>query len=271
MSARSSQVSVENVSKVHVSMQGEPLLALQDVTFCVENNEFFSIVGPSGCGKTTLLNLLAGFEQPSRGELRVGGELIREPGWERAVVFQEYALFPWYTVRENVRYGLQRKRLPADEQRRLVDHYIGLVGLRGFESRYPRELSGGMRQRVSIARALAVNPFILLMDEPFASLDVQTREYMQDELLKIWQREPKTVIFVTHSIDEAIKLSDRIAIMGPRPGRVQDIKRVDFPRPRDPTDPAVVRLAAEVKRWLRQQAFAEARDEARAADAALSG
>ena len=249
------QVNVDNVSKLHFSIKGEPLLALVDVTFQVEKNEFFSIVGPSGCGKTTLLNLLAGFEQPTRGELRVGGKVITEPGWERAVVFQEYALFPWYTVSQNIRYGLQRKRLPDDEQRRLVDHYIGLVGLRGFESRYPRELSGGMRQRVSIARAIAVNPSILLMDEPFASLDNQTREYMQDELLRIWQREPKTVIFVTHSIDEAIKLSDRVAIMGPRPGRIEEIKTVDFPRPRDPTNPEVVRLAAEVKQWLRQQLF----------------
>jgi len=255
MSAITSQVSVEHVSKVHYSLKGEPLLALLDVTFCVENNEFFSIVGPSGCGKTTLLNLLAGFEQPTRGELRVGTELITEPGWERAVVFQEYALFPWYNVYDNVCYGLRRKRLPEAEQRRLAEHYIGLVGLSGFESRYPRELSGGMRQRVSIARALAVNPSILLMDEPFASLDIQTREYMQDELLKIWQREPKTVIFVTHSIDEAIKLSDRIAIMAARPGRIAETKRVDFPRPRDTTDPAVVHLAADVKRWLRQQTF----------------
>jgi len=164
-------------------------------------------------------------------------------------------LFPWYTVIQNIRYGLQRKRVPEAEQRRLVDHYIGLVGLRGFESRYPRELSGGMRQRVSIARALAVNPSILLMDEPFASLDIQTREYMQDELLKIWEREPKTVIFVTHSIDEAIKLSDRIAIMAPRPGRVEEIKKVPFERPRDPTNPEVVGLAADVKLWLRQQVF----------------
>jgi NitT/TauT family transport system ATP-binding protein len=262
MSELTSQVSVDNVSKVHYSMHGEPLLALLDVTFCVEHNEFFSIVGPSGCGKTTLLNLLAGFEQPTRGTCSVGGELIREPGWQRAVVFQEYALFPWYTVRQNICYGLRRKRLPDAEQQRLADHYIGLVGLRGFESRYPRELSGGMRQRVSIARALAVNPSILLMDEPFASLDIQTREYMQDELLKIWQREPKTVIFVTHSIDEAIKLSDRIAIMAPRPGRVAEIKPVAFARPRDPTDPAVVHLAAEVKRWLRQQIFEDRRSDA---------
>jgi NitT/TauT family transport system ATP-binding protein len=247
------QVDVAHVSKVHFSIKGEPLLALLDVNLQVERNEFFSIVGPSGCGKTTLLNLLAGFEQPTRGELRVGGEAITAPGWERAVVFQEYALFPWYTVLQNVRYGLRRKRVPEPEQGRLVDHYIGLVGLRGFESRYPGELSGGMRQRVSIARALAVNPSILLMDEPFASLDVQTREYMQDELLKIWQGEPKTVIFVTHSIDEAIKLSDRIAIMAPRPGRIAEIKTVEFDRPRDPTNPAVVRLAADVKLWLRQQ------------------
>lgn len=257
------QVDVAGVSKVHVSMKGEPLLALLDVDFQVERNEFFSIVGPSGCGKTTLLNLLAGFEQPTRGELRVGGQTISAPGWERAVVFQEYALFPWYTVAQNIRYGLRRKGLPEDEQRRTVDHYVGLVGLRGFESRYPHELSGGMRQRVSIARALAVNPSILLMDEPFASLDIQTREYMQDELLKIWQREPKTVIFVTHSIDEAIKLSDRIAIMAPRPGRVVEIKTVNFDRPRDSTDPGVVHLAAEVKRWLRRQVFDErAPDEA---------
>ena len=249
------QVDVTNVSKVHVSMKGEPLLALLDVNFQVEQNEFFSIVGPSGCGKTTLLNLLAGFEQPTRGELKVGGQIISAPGWKRAVVFQEYALYPWYTVAQNIRYGLRRKRLPEDEQRRIADHYVGLVGLGGFESRYPGELSGGMRQRVSIARALAVNPSILLMDEPFASLDIQTREYMQDELLKIWQREPKTVIFVTHSIDEAIKLSDRIAIMAPRPGRVVEIKDVGFERPRDSTDPRVVHLAAEVKAWMRQQAF----------------
>jgi NitT/TauT family transport system ATP-binding protein len=238
-----------------MSVKGEPLVALHDVSFHVENNEFFSIVGPSGCGKTTLLNILAGFEKPTRGEARVDGEVIRRPGWKRAVVFQEYALFPWYTVIENVRYGLRRKRLPEAEQRRLIRHYIELVGLNGFETRYPGELSGGMRQRVSIARALAVNPLILLMDEPFASLDIQTREYMQDELLKIWQRERPTVIFVTHSIDEAIKLSDRVAIMTPRPGSVAEIKTVEFARPRDLTDPAMVRLAADVKHWLRRQVF----------------
>lgn len=248
-------VDVSHVSKVYVSAKGEPVLALHDVSFQVEKNEFFSIVGPSGCGKTTLLNMLAGFEHPTRGDVCVGGKAITRPGWDRAVVFQEYALFPWYSVIENVRYGLRRKRLPAAEQRELVDHYIRLVGLRGFENRYPRELSGGMRQRVSIARALAVKPSLLLMDEPFAALDIQTREYMQDELLKIWQRERQTVVFVTHSIDEAIKLSDRVAIMTPRPGRFAEIKTVEFARPRDPTNEAMVHLAAEVKNWLRQQFF----------------
>jgi NitT/TauT family transport system ATP-binding protein len=249
------QVDVAHISKVHVSAKGEPLLALHDVNFHVANHEFFSIVGPSGCGKTTLLNILAGFEQPTRGEACIDADRITRPGWERAVVFQEYALFPWYTVIENVRYGLRRKRLSEAEQIHLVKHYIGLVGLTGFETRYPCELSGGMRQRVSIARALAVNPLLLLMDEPFASLDIQTREYMQDELLKIWQRERPTVIFITHSIDEAIKLSDRVAIMTPRPGRIAEIKTVDTSRPRDLTDPAMVHLAAEVKDWLRQQVF----------------
>ncbi len=250
------QLVVSHVSKVHHSVRGEPLLALHDVTFTVERNEFFSIVGPSGCGKTTLLNLIGGFERPTRGELRIGERLIEAPGADRAVVFQEYALFPWYTVEQNVRYGLKRKRLPEAEQKERAEHYIALVGLRGFERRYPRELSGGMRQRVSIARALAVIPTILLMDEPFASLDVQTREYMQDELLKIWQREPKTVIFVTHGIDEALKLSDRIAVMTARPGRVQQIKTVGVERPREPAHPEMAALASEVKAWMRQQAFA---------------
>src|SRR2546428_5559995 len=158
------QVVVRNVSKVHVSIKGEPVLALHEVSFQVENNEFFSIVGPSGCGKTTLLNLLAGFERPTRGELRVGGGLITEPGWERAVVFQEYALFPWYTVAQNIVYGLKRKKLPEAEQRRLVDHHLRLVSLRGFDKRYPRESSGGMRQGARIGRALGGDPPTLLND-----------------------------------------------------------------------------------------------------------
>jgi NitT/TauT family transport system ATP-binding protein len=247
------EVAVDGVSKVYSSLHGEPVLALYDVSFTVGDNEFFSIVGPSGCGKTTLLNLVAGFEQPTRGEVRLGAERISRPGWQRSVVFQEYALFPWFTVHDNIAYGLKRKGVPARQQREIVEHYIDLVGLHGFEQKYPQELSGGMRQRVSIARALAVNPAVLLMDEPFGALDAQTRDYMQDELLKIWQHERKTVIFVTHSIDEAIKLSDRILIMSRRPGRVQEIKEVDVPRPRDLTNPTIARLEEEVREWLRQR------------------
>ncbi|MGH9354045.1 MAG: ABC transporter ATP-binding protein [Terriglobia bacterium] len=245
------QISVRGVAKAHFSNTGDPVLALHGVSFDVEDNEFFSIVGPSGCGKTTLLNLLAGFEKPTRGELRIDNRPITEPGPERAVVFQDYALFPWYTVMQNVCYGLQRIKVSKTERRRIASHYVSLVGLSGFEGRYPHELSGGMRQRVSIARAFAVNPSILLMDEPFASIDVLTREHMQDELLRIWENERKTVIFITHSIDEAVKLSDRIAVMTPRPGRIREIKPVAFDRPRDPTNPCIVRLVAELKNQFR--------------------
>ena len=233
--------------------QSGAFVAVSAFNLAVRRGTFVTIVGPSGCGKSSVLLAIAGLTMPSRGRVLVDGRPVDGPGRDRAMVFQEYALFPWYNVYDNICYGLRRKRLSESEQRRIADHYIGLVGLRGFEKRYPRELSGGMRQRVSIARALAVNPSVLLMDEPFAALDVQTREYMQDELLKIWQREPKTVIFITHSIDEAIKLSDRIAIMAPRPGRIAEIKSVDLPRPRDATDPTMVHLAAEVKSWLRRQ------------------
>jgi len=223
MSTNESQVSVDNVSKVHVSMTGEPLLALLDVTFCVENNEFFSIVGPSGCGKTTLLNLLAGFERPTRGELRVGGELITEPGWQRAVVFQEYALFPWYTVAQNIRYGLRRKRLPENEQRRIVDHYVGLVGLRGFEQRYPRELSGGMRQRVAIARAFVLQPSILLADEAFGHLDEVTAAELRETFLALARECGSTAILITHQLEEAIAVGDRIIVLGKSAKLLADI------------------------------------------------
>ena len=251
------QVTVDRVSKVHFSLRGEAVLALQDVSFRVEDNEFFSILGPSGCGKTTLLNLIAGFEHPSAGIIRVDDEVVTRPSWRRAVVFQAYALFPWYTVAENIAYGLKRKGVPEQGRRTLVQHYVDLVGLRGFEGKYPQELSGGMQPRVSIARALAVNPDVLLMDEPFGALDAQTRNYMQEELLKIWQREPKTVVFVTHSIDEAVRLSDRIMIMSARPGRVQEIKQVVFPRPRDPRDPGVAQLVVEIWDWLRPRVAEE--------------
>ena len=244
-----SVIVADNASKLFLD---GTVVAFRQLSLEIKRDEILCIVGPSGCGKTTLLNLLAGFEQPTRGELRVGGELITEPGWKRAVVFQEYALFPWYTVAQNIRYGLRRKRVPEDEQRRIVDHYVGLVGLRGFEQRYPRELSGGMRQRVSIARALAVNPSVLLMDEPFAALDAQTREILQEELLQLMERpeERKTMVFITHSIDEAILLGDRIAVMSARPGRIKEVLDVPFGHPRDGKtlrgDPRFAELRAHI-------------------------
>ncbi|GAC1424655.1 MAG: ABC transporter ATP-binding protein [Vulcanimicrobiaceae bacterium] len=221
--------------------------ALRDISFTVEDCEFTSILGHSGCGKTTLLNLIAAFEQPSTGRVTIDGDPCVAPDWKKTVVFQEYALFPWYTVRQNVTFGLEMKRLPKSDIRDLADHYIDLVGLSGFQDRYPSELSGGMRQRVSIARALAVQPLILLMDEPLAALDAQTRTFMQDELLSIWQREPKTVVLVTHSIEEAVKLSDSIVVLTPRPGSIKATIRIDLPRPRSEKDQRVIELKETIK------------------------
>ena len=198
--SRASVVCATGVSKVYVSTKGEPLLALHDVNFSVERNEFFSIVGPSGCGKTTLLNLLAGFEQPTLGELRVDDRVITAPGWERAVVFQEYALFPWYTVSQNIRYGLQRKRVPAPEQDRLCEHYIALVGLRGFEDYYPSQISGGMQKRAGLARAIALDPDVLFFDEPSAGLDPISSKLLDDLILELRNSLGATVVVVTHEL-----------------------------------------------------------------------
>jgi NitT/TauT family transport system ATP-binding protein len=235
----------------------QDVTALADVSFEIGDSEFFCVVGQSGCGKTTLLNLLAGFERPTSGSLTIDGQAIQKPSWQKAVVFQEHALFPWYTVRRNITFGLEMKGLDRESRRSIGDHYIDLVSLRGFEDRYPAELSGGMRQRVAIARALAVNPSLLLMDEPFGSLDVQTRSYMQRELLKIWQREPKTVFFVTHSIHEAVMLGDRVMILSRSPGRVKEILTIDAPRPRAENDEEIGRLTTEVNEWLLRGVAAE--------------
>jgi NitT/TauT family transport system ATP-binding protein len=228
------QLSISGVTKIF----GEPgtagsVVALQDVSLEIGNNLFCAILGHSGCGKTTLLNIAAGFEQPTSGTIRMNGSPILSPGWENTMIFQEYALFPWLTVLQNVAFGLEMKNMPPHKRAHTARMHVELVGLKGFEEKYPRQLSGGMRQRVAIARALAVSPQILLMDEPFAALDAQTRGIMQDELVRIWQREPKTVLLVTHSIDEAIKLADKVVVMTRRPGRVKAELEVDLPRPRD--------------------------------------
>ena len=208
------------------------LVALENFSLDVREGEFLAIVGPSGCGKSTFLNVVAGLVFPVSGEITVYGQPVTGPGIDRAVVFQDYALMPWRTVQGNVRFGLEMQRRVDSTTADKVAHYIKLVGLSGFEKAYPRELSGGMRQRVGLARALATEPKLLLMDEPFAAVDAMTREIMQDELGKIVATTGQTVVFITHSVDEAITLGDRIAVITNRPGRVKEIIEVDLPKPR---------------------------------------
>jgi ABC-type nitrate/sulfonate/bicarbonate transport system ATPase subunit len=215
----------------------EEVIALDGLDLAIAADEFLTILGPSGCGKTTLLNIVAGFEQASSGDLRLDDVPIRGPGPDRGVVFQEYALFPWLTVEQNIEFGLRERRVRKAERRARVHRLIASVGLAGFEKRYPQELSGGMRQRVALGRVLVNDPKILLMDEPFAALDAQTRTLMQEELLRVWSRDRRTALFITHNIEEALLLGDRVVVMTARPGRIKEIVAVDLPRPRDVTSP----------------------------------
>jgi NitT/TauT family transport system ATP-binding protein len=255
-----SAVTIGGITKIFEG--AEPVHALRNVNFNVADNEFCSILGHSGCGKTTLLMILAGFEQPSGGKALVDGAPVGAPTWRRSVVFQDYALFPWMTVEQNIAFGLEMKGLPAAERKEIVARYVALVGLKGFERRYPRQLSGGMKQRVSIARALAVDPDVLLLDEPFAALDAQNRSRMQEEMGRILaSNDPalrKTMILVTHSIDEAILLSDRIVVLTRRPGTVKADLRVDLPRPREESDPAYVALKKRIRDLIHDEYEIEA-------------
>jgi NitT/TauT family transport system ATP-binding protein len=226
------RIEVRDLTKTFPAIKGEPIRAIDGLSFDVGENEFVSLVGPSGCGKSTLLYTVAGFVAPTRGEVRIDGVTIRGPGPDRGVVFQEYALFPWKTVEDNIKYGLEEKGVPRDEQDRTVRKYLRLMGLDGFQHKYPRELSGGMKQRVALARTLAYDPDVLLMDEPFGALDAQTRELQQDELLGIWKERRKTVLLVTHSVDEAVYLSERVLIMTTRPGRIKHVVDVKLDRSR---------------------------------------
>ncbi|MEF8807138.1 ABC transporter ATP-binding protein [Natronomonas sp.] len=229
------RVRVDSISKQYTGQDG-PVQALQDVSFEVEDGEFVCIVGPSGCGKTTLFRIIAGLESATSGEVYLTGERVEEPTPNMGVVFQEYHLFPWRTVSGNVAFGLEKQGTPEAERRERVDHLIDLVGLEGFSASYPKELSGGMKQRVAIARALAADPELLLMDEPFGAVDAQTREMLQGELLDIWQETEKTVLFVTHDVEEAVKLADRVLVMAKEPGRILETVEVDLPRPRARSD-----------------------------------
>ena len=226
------------------------LVALKDFNLEVHAGEFITIVGPSGCGKSTFLNVLGGLHRPSAGEVLIDGKAVTGPGPDRAMVFQDYGLLPWRTVEKNVEFGLEMRGQLTEASRAQVRRYISMVGLEGFEQSYPRELSGGMRQRVGLARALAIEPRILMMDEPFAAVDLITRELMQEELARIITATQQTVIFITHSVDEAIHLGDRLVVISGRPGRVKAIHTVNLPRPRERThlrsNPEYVRLRERV-------------------------
>ena len=238
------QIIVDNVSHMYRPPRGREVLALDQVSLEVANREFVALLGPSGCGKSTLLYLIGGFLPVETGTIRVDGTPVAGPGPDRGIVFQHFALFPWKTVRGNILYGLERQGMPKDEREKRAMDFIELVGLAGFEDSYPSQLSGGMKQRTAIARTLAFDPKILLMDEPFGALDAQTRGLMQAELLRIWQRTPKTVIFVTHDVQEAVYLADRVAVMSARPGRIKTIVDTKF----DKTDPHVHKAKAFVEK-----------------------
>lgn len=239
------------LEKVYRDIRGDRVVAFKDVSLRIECGEFVTVIGPSGCGKTSLLFMLAGFESKTSGQMLVDGEVIKGPGADRAVVFQEYALFPWLNLRRNVEYGPRERRVPREEMNKAVDAMLRTVGLETAASRYPHELSAGMRQRAALARVLVNEPKILLMDEPFAALDAQTRLVLQRELSRLTVEMNLTVMFITHSVEEAVLLGDRVVVMTARPGRIMADLRVPFPRPRDPTAPEFNDCRREIEELLR--------------------
>lgn len=226
------KVHINHISKIFTGGQGESTEALRDISFVIDDNEFVVVVGPSGCGKSTLLNICGSLLAPSSGEVAFEGEGIGSRP-NTAIVFQEFALFPWRTVFKNTVYGLEEQGVKKAEQIEIANKYLEMVGLKGFEKKYPNQLSGGMKQRVAIARALAMDPLLLLMDEPFSALDAQTRILMQYELAKIWERTRKSFLYITHNIQEAVFLGDRVVVLSRRPGQIQNIVKIDLPRPRE--------------------------------------
>ena len=243
------KLEIRDVTKTFKTEEGE-LKALDRFNVGVKPSEFLCIIGPSGCGKSTLLRLIAGLDEPSSGTIILDGKELKGPSPDRGMVFQEYSLFPWRTVLKNVTFGLELQKMAKQERYRIAKEYIELVGLKGFENSYPYELSGGMKQRVAIARAIAPEPSILLMDEPFGSVDAQTRNALQEELLEIWQRTRKTIVFVTHSVDEAVYLADRVAVMTARPGTLIKCAGIDIPRPRKRTSVEANEFREKLLMWL---------------------
>ena len=251
--AEPAKVRLHDISLSYRAQTGEQLLALDRINLEVASGEFVCVVGPSGCGKSTLLHLIAGLHQQSSGEIWLDGTPVEGPGTDRIMIFQEHALFPWLTVGENIAFGMKMKGIPRPERRERTRYYLRLVHLAKFENSYIHQLSGGMRQRVAIARALATEPDVLLMDEPFASLDAQTRDILHDELERIWAESGRTIIFVTHNVREAVRLGDRVVLLTFRPGRVKSEFCVNLPRPRRLEDPEVAATAGEVLDQLREE------------------
>ncbi|MCZ8186890.1 MAG: ABC transporter ATP-binding protein [Beijerinckiaceae bacterium] len=253
-----SKLVIENVSRVFPGVHGgAPVTALQPTNLTVGDNDFVTILGPSGCGKSTLLRMVAGLDRPSTGTISLDGKAVTRPGPDRGMVFQSYTLFPWLTIAENIAFGLREKGVGEQESREIVAAYIDRVGLRGFENHWPKQLSGGMQQRTAIARALANDPAVLLLDEPFGALDNQTRALMQELLLGIWERDKKTVLFVTHDIEEAIFMATRCLVMSARPGRIKADLPIDLPHPRHytiKTAPEFSALKARMTEEIRAEA-----------------
>ena len=253
------RLAIEQVSRTFPAVgRGAPTRALEETSLAVEDNDFIAVLGPSGCGKSTLLRIVAGLDHASSGRVLLDGRPVDAPGPDRGMVFQSYTLFPWLTVRENIAFGLRERGVAEAERRRVVDEYIARMGLAGFEDHWPRQLSGGMQQRTALARALANDPKILLLDEPFGALDHQTRSLMQELLLQVWEAHRKTVLFVTHDIDEAIFMANRVAVFTARPGRIKSETAIDLPHPRHYTVKTTPRFA-EYKAKLTEEIRVELR------------
>ena len=264
------RITFDNVSVDFPTAQG-PMRVLDGVSFDIRNGEFVSIIGPSGCGKTTMMNIVGGFVQPTQGQVLLDGKPVSGPGPDRGVIFQEYGVFPWLTVRQNIEFGLKlaSSRVGASERAEITQRYMGLMGLTDFANHFPKHLSGGMRQRLAIARAYAVRPQFLRMDEPFGALDAQTRSAMQDLLLQVLEREGKTVMLITHSVEEAIYLSSRIVVVTARPARIRTIIDVPFGYPRAENvheDPRFAELRAHIRELVMQEYEAQARQAVRMSD-----
>jgi NitT/TauT family transport system ATP-binding protein len=247
-------LNIDHISKRFEKNRHEVVDSLLNISFEVTEGEFICILGPSGCGKTTLLRIISGLEQPTEGKVLIDGKDIERPNPKLGMIFQDYSLYPWRTVNDNIAFGLELQDVDKKKRQEIVRNYLDLTGLTEFGHSYPYELSGGMRQRVAVVRALAVDPVVLLMDEPFGALDAQTRNKLQNDLLDIWQKTKKTILFVTHSVDEAVFLADRIIVLTPRPGRVCDDISIDLPRPRNRTSIEFAKFRRHVLDLINQKA-----------------